>query len=184
MSRLTHDGTAKHVSRDPILRHERGQGNIDSLCSADHKQVWQSYPVDPYSDDFKYILYLYIQQYRYIWIICTMNAAAEPIHVLSVHPYHDTASVALLSSPVISTNEDQRIQLKCPGETWKYYDTRPYSRISVFLRTGTPQKTCKSYKNHTMFTAALNRKHPRHDTVDPIMLLPSGNPMNAIHQYY
>ena len=28
MSRLTRDGTAKTVSRDQILRRERGQGNI------------------------------------------------------------------------------------------------------------------------------------------------------------
>ena len=36
-----------------------------------------------------------------------MNAAAEPTHVLSVHSCHDTASAALLSSLVISTNKDQ-----------------------------------------------------------------------------
>ena len=36
MSRLTRDGTAEHVSRDQILRHEeRGQGNIKVSCSAD-----------------------------------------------------------------------------------------------------------------------------------------------------
>ena len=50
MSRLTRDGTAEPVSRDRILRHERGQGNIHFRCSADHVQDWQpSYPVDPYS---------------------------------------------------------------------------------------------------------------------------------------
>ena len=50
MSRLTRDGTtAETVSRDQILRHERGQGNIIFSCSADHKQDWQPYPVDPYS---------------------------------------------------------------------------------------------------------------------------------------
>ena len=49
MSRLTRDGTAEPVSRDQILRRERGQGNIDFLCSADHEQDWQPYPVDPYS---------------------------------------------------------------------------------------------------------------------------------------
>ena len=69
ISRLTRDGTAKPVSRDHILRRERGQGNIHSLYSTDQEQVWQSYPVDPYTDDFTYILYLYIQQYRYIYII-------------------------------------------------------------------------------------------------------------------
>ena len=49
MSRLTRDGTAEPVSRDQILRHARGQGNIHFLCSADHEQDWQPYPVDPYS---------------------------------------------------------------------------------------------------------------------------------------
>ena len=49
MSRLTRDGTAEPVSKDQILRHERGQGNIHFSCSADHVQDWQPYPVDPYS---------------------------------------------------------------------------------------------------------------------------------------
>ena len=49
MSRLTRDGTAgEPVSRDRILRREqRGQGNINFLCSADHEQDCQPYPVDP-----------------------------------------------------------------------------------------------------------------------------------------
>ena len=49
MSRLTRDGTAEPVSRDQILRRERGQGNINFPCSADYEQHWQPYPVDPYS---------------------------------------------------------------------------------------------------------------------------------------
>ena len=49
MSGLTRDGTAEPVSRDQILRHVRGQGNIMFSCSADHEQDWQHYPVDPYS---------------------------------------------------------------------------------------------------------------------------------------
>ena len=49
MSRLTLDGTAETVSRDQILRRERGQGNIRFPCSADHEQDWQPYLVDPYS---------------------------------------------------------------------------------------------------------------------------------------
>ena len=52
------DGTAEPVSRDQILRHARGQGNIHFPCSADHDQDWQPYPVDPYSaicDDHTYI---------------------------------------------------------------------------------------------------------------------------------
>ena len=58
MSRLTRDGTAEPVSRDQILRHARGQGNVHFPCSADHEQDWQPYPVDPYSaicDDHIYI---------------------------------------------------------------------------------------------------------------------------------
>ena len=57
MSRLTRDGTAEPVSRDQILRHARGQGNVYFPCSADHEQDWQPYPVDPYSaicDDHTY----------------------------------------------------------------------------------------------------------------------------------
>ena len=49
MSRLTRDGTAEPVSRDQILRHARGQGNVHFPCSADHEQDWQPFPVDPYS---------------------------------------------------------------------------------------------------------------------------------------
>ena len=49
MSTLTRDGTVELVSRDQILRHERGQGNIHFSCSADHVQDWQPYPVGPYS---------------------------------------------------------------------------------------------------------------------------------------
>ena len=58
MSRLTRDGTAEPVSRDQILRHARGQGNVHFPCSADYEQDWQPYPVDPYSaicDDRTYI---------------------------------------------------------------------------------------------------------------------------------
>ena len=48
MSRLTRDGTAESVSRDQILRYERGHGNIHFPFSADYEQDWQPYPVDPY----------------------------------------------------------------------------------------------------------------------------------------
>ena len=39
-SRLTRDGNAETVSRDKVLTHERGQGNIHFLCSDDHEQDW------------------------------------------------------------------------------------------------------------------------------------------------
>ena len=49
MSRLTRDGTTEHVSRDQVPRGERGQGNINFTCLADHEQDWQPYPVAPYA---------------------------------------------------------------------------------------------------------------------------------------
>ena len=45
---MARDRTAEPVSRDQILRRERGQGNIIFPCSAGHEQDWQPYPVDPY----------------------------------------------------------------------------------------------------------------------------------------
>ena len=70
MSRLTRDGTAEPVSRDQILRHARGQGNIHFPCSADHdEQDWQPYPVDPYSaicDDHTYMhTYIHVTTVQY-----------------------------------------------------------------------------------------------------------------------
>ena len=46
MSNLTRDGTAKPVSRDQILRRERGQRNIHQLTTC---RFGNLYPVDPYS---------------------------------------------------------------------------------------------------------------------------------------
>ena len=67
MSRLTRDGTAEPVSRDLVLRHARGQGNIHFPCLADHERDWRPYPVDPYSaicrDDCTYI-HTHIQTYQ------------------------------------------------------------------------------------------------------------------------
>ena len=49
MSRLTRHGTPEPVSRDHILRRERGQGNVHFSCLDDHEQDWQPHPVDPHS---------------------------------------------------------------------------------------------------------------------------------------
>ena len=49
MSRADAGRTAEPVSRDQILRRERGQGNIHFPCSADYEQDWQPYLVDPCS---------------------------------------------------------------------------------------------------------------------------------------
>ena len=66
MSRLTRDGTAEPVSRDQILRHARGQGNINFPCSAEHEQDWRPYPVDPYSCHNVMTIHTYIYIYYYI----------------------------------------------------------------------------------------------------------------------
>ena len=74
MSRLTRDGTAEPVSRDQILRHARGQGNVHFPCSADHEQDWQPYTVDPYSaicDDHTYI-------HTYILTLSPRKSTASP----------------------------------------------------------------------------------------------------------
>ena len=47
MSRLTRDGMAEPVSRDHVLRRERGQGK--NPFSTDREQDWPHYPVDLYS---------------------------------------------------------------------------------------------------------------------------------------
>ena len=64
MGKLTRDGTAEPFSRDPILRRERGQGNIKFSYSADHQQDWQPYPVDLYPDIC--VDLTYIQVYTYL----------------------------------------------------------------------------------------------------------------------
>ena len=90
MSRLTRDGTAEPVSRDQILRHVRGQGNIHFPCSPDHEQDWQPYPVDPYSaiicDDHTYITYIH----TYPMELLAFHAPFTPtqcMYVWSSHTY-------------------------------------------------------------------------------------------------
>ena len=81
MIRLTLDGTAEPVSRDQILRHARGQGNVHFLCSADHEQDWQPYPVDPYPaicDEHTHI-HTYIHNIRSTSIHYFLNPIENPI---------------------------------------------------------------------------------------------------------
>ena len=50
MSRLTSDGTAEPLSRDQILRRERGQGNIVFFpFQLTTSRITKPYPVDPYT---------------------------------------------------------------------------------------------------------------------------------------
>ena len=107
MSRLTRDGTGEPVSRDQILRHVRGHGNIHFPCSADHEQDWQLYPVDPYfaiCDDHTYI-------HTYSAIVCddptyvhTCTLICSPqwvIHFLSFPADHLALNLAFGSDTLI-----------------------------------------------------------------------------------
>ena len=86
MSRLTRDGTAESVSRDQILRHVRGQGNIHFPCSADHEQDWQPYLVDPYSAICDYHTYIHTYIYTYLFM-CNLRNMHTYIYI---HTYIHT----------------------------------------------------------------------------------------------
>ena len=94
MGRTEFHGTVKPETRDHVLRCERGQRNIHSLCSADHEQVWQLYLVDPYSGKYAYIHTVPIHTAVPIYI-CIMYHEYSSTYVLSVHSYYDTVSEAL-----------------------------------------------------------------------------------------
>ena len=68
MSRLTRDETTDPLSRDQILRRERGQGNIIFPSSANHEQDWQPYPVDPNS--------FVSGDYTYTYQVCTWHGTS------------------------------------------------------------------------------------------------------------
>ena len=111
------DGTAEPVSRDQILRHARGQGNIHFPCSADHEQDWQPYPVDPYSaicDDHTYItrFSLSMEMSR-----LTRDGTAEPV------PRDQILRHA---------REQGNIHFPCSADheqDWQPYPVDPYSAI-------------------------------------------------------
>ena len=86
MSRLARDGTAEPVSRDQILRRERGQGNVHFPCSADHEQDWQPYPLDPYSAICNDPTYMHTHTYLRYTYVFYKNENFGAFH-LGVHPY-------------------------------------------------------------------------------------------------
>ena len=93
MSRLTRDGTAESVSRDQILRHARGQGNVHFPCSADHEQDWEPYPVDPYSalcDDYTYIHTWEDQREWHRMTRMTRPDCAVMCNLINIHTYIHT----------------------------------------------------------------------------------------------
>ena len=83
MSKLTRDGTAEPVSRDQILRLERGQRIIHFPCSAaDHEQDWQPCPVVR-AIHTNIVLHTYTAVVTYIYI-CVLYNNSKPctnVHV-------------------------------------------------------------------------------------------------------
>ena len=76
MSRLTRDGAAEPVSRDPISRARTGTGEYYFPCSADSEQDWQPYAVDPYSAICDYHTYIHTYTHTYIRLIRDLPAEA------------------------------------------------------------------------------------------------------------
>ena len=91
------DGTAGTVSRDQILRRERGQRNIRFPCSADHEQEWQPYPVDSYS--------CYICDHTY----------TKYTYMVYIYPYQASGSVTCVSTSQVIKYASNSLHLKCPS---------------------------------------------------------------------
>ena len=84
MISVMRDGTAETGAGDQILRHKRGQGNLNFLCSADHEQDWQPFPVDPHSCYMCDHTYIHMREaflsstprdiiYICIYIVCSLS---------------------------------------------------------------------------------------------------------------
>ena len=83
MSKLARDGTAEPVSRDQILRRERGQRIINFPCSAaDHEQDWRPCPVVR-AIHTNIVLHTHTAVVTHIYI-CILHNSSEPctnVHV-------------------------------------------------------------------------------------------------------
>ena len=95
MSRLTRDRTAEPVSRDQILRRERGQGNMIFSCSAEYVQDWQPYPVDPYS--------CYMCNHTYIHG-CNQNYTYKQHEYLYIYPRYKNVRGRKITVPCFFGN--------------------------------------------------------------------------------
>ena len=101
MSRLTWDGTAESVSRDQILRHERGQGSIHFPFSADHEQDWQPYLVDPYSCYMCNDTYIHTYiMFSYLTLLASKHKNTT-IDIFMVSYYVGTSTQAFFYLPVL-----------------------------------------------------------------------------------
>ena len=110
MGRLTRDRTAEPVSRDQILRRERGQGRIHSPCSADHVQDWQPCPVDPYS------LFL-----LYVWPYIVKNV----VTIFDIVDSHIQRTVlATTEETTVTQQQVSHRPIKCQSRLWSQRGTK------------------------------------------------------------
>ena len=156
--RLTRDGTAEPISRDQILRRERGQGNINFPSSADDVQDWQPYPVDPYS----------------CYICVTM------------HTYKGNGQkreLPVLFWPKTGVPESNSCRECC----WPYLiGQHPLSPVFGQKRQGVPDYSyfarLPPIFGHFMFLPGGLLDYSSFYTVNP-MLLPSGTRLNAMKRF-
>ena len=86
MSKLVRDGTAEPVSRDQILRRERGQQKKHFPCSAaDHEQNWQPCPFVR-AIHTNIVLHTHTAVVTHIYICILYNNNSEPCTNVHVPP--------------------------------------------------------------------------------------------------
>ena len=165
MSRLTRDGTAEPVSRDQILRHVRGQGNIKFPCSAGHERDWQPYPVDSYSaicDDHTYIhprgtyilqninmfLHVLSRMYSSSSTFYAQNPALEIVHQqksVNVYLHIHTCTKGMFSRSTLYAQHPVSLRTPLPGSRLRA-SSRLYAKNSVFKIVH--EKSVKVYHLH------------------------------------
>ena len=83
MSRLTRDGTAELVSRDEILRRERGHGKFHFSLFSSPRAGLAIYPVDPYSAETADHTYIHHIESTHFGISHTLVSKA--VHAASIN---------------------------------------------------------------------------------------------------
>ena len=134
MSRLARDGTAEPVSRDRIIRRERGQENVHFPCSVDHEQDWQPYP-----KDIKTMVIHWIKQYNIcrehyqstdfttniqLFVVCLY--VKQPIVLFTILAVAADSNIQRI---VLVTEETTRAQIshrsiKCQSRSWSQRGTK------------------------------------------------------------
>ena len=156
MGRLTRDGTAEPVSRDQILRHERGQGNIHFSCSADHVQDWQPYPIDPYS--------CYMCDYTYIMVTTPTQINKDPNRGNPCHVQHQRKLETYWRQDDISGYEVQFLLLYLECCQYLRIWIMSYSEDCVMCCLSTKKVIKRDSKTFRSYRRVIGRQVMRHFT--------------------